>query len=164
MINSTLEAVNPKLNPRLDLVIERTLEVSPERVWAAWTQPELLKKWFAPAPWSTVDCEIDLRPGGQMRTTMRSPEGQDFPGVGCYLEVVEKERLVFTDALTPGYRPSSAPFFTAVITLEPYGTGTQYRVVAMHADEATRDKHEEMGFEKGWNQCLDQLIEVAKGM
>lgn len=57
--------------PELDLVFERTVEVAPELVWMAWTQPEHLKHWFTPAPWTTVDCEIDLRPGGIFRTTMR---------------------------------------------------------------------------------------------
>ena len=49
-----------------------------ELVWKAWTMPEHLKKWFTPAPWQTVECEIDLRPGGIFRTVMRSPEGQDL--------------------------------------------------------------------------------------
>ena len=79
-------------DPRLDLLLERVVEVPPELVWAAWTQPEHLKKWFTPAPWTTVDCEIDLRPGGIFRTVMRSPEGQEFPHEGCYLEILENRR------------------------------------------------------------------------
>lgn len=71
-------------DPRLDLVIERIVDVPPELVWKAWTSPEHLKPWFTPVPWKTVDCEIDLRPGGMFRTVMRSPEGQEFPNVGCY--------------------------------------------------------------------------------
>ena len=57
----------------------------------AWTTPEHLKKWFTPAPWTTVDCEIDLRPGGIFRTVMRSPEGQEFPNVGCSRSRQERE-------------------------------------------------------------------------
>lgn len=115
-----------QIDPELDLVLERVVDVPPRFVWAAWTQPEHIKKWFAPAPWTTTDCEIDLRPGGMFRTVMRSPEGQEAPGVGCYLEIIENEKLVFTDALAPGYRPSVNPFFTAVILLEPHGEGTKY--------------------------------------
>src|SRR5207253_1360188 len=77
-----------KPDPKLDLVLERDVDVPLELVWAAWTRPEHIPKWFAPAPWSCVDCEIDLRPGGSFRTVMRSPEGQDFPIDGCILEVV----------------------------------------------------------------------------
>jgi uncharacterized protein YndB with AHSA1/START domain len=69
-------------DPRLDLILERVVDVAPELVWAAWTKPEHIKKWFTPAPWKTVDCEIDLRPGGIFRTVMRSPEGQDITNVG----------------------------------------------------------------------------------
>src|SRR5713226_713595 len=91
---------------KLDLLLERIVEVPRELVWRAWTTPELVKKWFTPAPWTTVDCEINLRPGGIFRTVMRSPEGQTFPNVGCYLEIVENERLIWTNALAPGYRPN----------------------------------------------------------
>ena len=65
-------------NPKLDLVLERIVDVPRELVWMAWTAPEHLKKWFTPVPWTTVDCEIDLRPRGIFHTVMRSPEGQEF--------------------------------------------------------------------------------------
>ena len=93
-------------DPKLDLVLERIVDASPELVWTAWTEPEHLEKWFTPAPWTTVDCEIDLRPGGLFRTVIRSPEGQDHPNVGCYLEIVPNRKLVWTDALEAGFRPS----------------------------------------------------------
>ncbi len=123
-----------------------------------------LSKWFTPAPWTVVDCEIDLRPGGIFRTVMRSPEGQEFPNVGCYLEVVPNERLVWTDALLPGYRPAENPFFTAIVTLEARGTRTRYTATAIHRDEASRKRHEEMGFHTGWGKALDQLVAHARQM
>ena len=162
--------VNP--DPKLDLVLERVVDVPRELVWAAWTQPEHVKKWFTPAPWTTVDCEIDLRPGGIFRTTMRSPEGQDFPNEGCYLEIVPNKKLVWTGALKPGYRPISQPggtdhvpfVFTAVIAMEPQGTGTKYTAIVIHADEESRKKHEAMGFHHGWSAALDQLVTWAKSV
>ena len=51
-------------DPRLDLLLERVVDVPPDLVWTAWTVPAHVKKWFTPAPWKTVECEIDLRPGG----------------------------------------------------------------------------------------------------
>lgn len=157
-------------DPRLDLVLERTVDVSRELVWKAWTEPEHLKKWFTPAPWVTTECEIDLRPGGIFRTVMRSPEGQESGGVGCYLEIVENEKLAWTNALEPGYRPARQSseagdddfVFTAVIMLEPHATGTKYTAIAMHRDEADREKHEQMGFHEGWGAALDQLVALAK--
>jgi uncharacterized protein YndB with AHSA1/START domain len=162
-------------DPRLDLVLERVVDVPRELVWAAWTKAEHLKKWFTPAPYTTVDCEIDLRPGGIFRTVMQSPEGQRFPHVGCYLEVIENERLVWTLALEPGYRPShrtsiacgdgsEVPLFTAVLTFEAHGKGTKYTAVAMHADEEGCRKHNEMGFHDGWGAALDQLVDMARKM
>lgn len=152
------------INPELDLVLERVVDVPRELVWRVWTQPEHLMKWFAPLPWTTVACEIDLRPGGKFYTVMRSPEGQEFPNAGCYLEVVPNERLVFTDALAPGYRPTENPFFTAVVTLEPHGNGTKYTAIAIHRNPEGRKQHEEMGFHEGWGQCFDQLVAVVKEM
>lgn len=157
------------IDPKLDLVLERTVDVPPELVWKAWTEPEHIKKWFTPAPWTTVDCEMDLRPGGMFRTVMRSPEGEDFPNVGCFLEILPNRRLVWTDALEPGFRPSradsDAPFrFTAAILLEPAGKGTKYTAIAIHRSEDDVKKHEEMGFHEGWGKALDQLVEVTKSM
>jgi uncharacterized protein YndB with AHSA1/START domain len=153
-----------KPDPRLDLVLERIVDAPRELVWSAWTTPEHVKKWFTPAPWTTVDCEIDLRPGGIFRTVMRSPEGQEHPNVGCYLEVLKHEKLVWTDALAPGYRPAKNPFFTAIITLEPQGKGTKYTAIAIHKDEEDCKKHETMGFRDGWGKALDQLVAVVKKM
>jgi uncharacterized protein YndB with AHSA1/START domain len=153
-------------DPRLDLVLERVVDVPPERVWAAWTRPDILKKWFTPKPWQTVECEIDLRPGGIFRTVMRGPEGQQMDNSGCYLEIVENRKLVWTGALGPGYRPRATPpgsfLMTAVITLEPQGGATKYTALVVHADEAARQQHEQMGFHTGWGKALEQLVEIAK--
>lgn len=149
------------MNPKLDLVLERVIDVPLKLVWAAWTKPKHLKHWFVPAPWSLKSSEIDLRPGGVFNTVMLSPEGQEFPNLGCCLDVVPHSRLVFTDTLLAGYRPSENPFFTAVIELKKTGKGTRYRATAMHGTEAARLKHEEMGFYKGWGTALDQLVAYA---
>jgi uncharacterized protein YndB with AHSA1/START domain len=159
------------LNPELDLVLERTVDVPRELVWLAWTRPEHLKKWFTPAPWTTVDCEIDLRPGGIFRTVMRSPEGKDFPSLGCFLEIVPSERLVWTSVLGPGYRPlilsanekecDTIPF-TAVITLESRGQGTRYTATAIHADREGSEKHAKLGFDEGWGAAFDQLVALVR--
>jgi uncharacterized protein YndB with AHSA1/START domain len=151
-----------KLDGELDLVLTRVVKVPRRLMWKAWTEPEHLKKWFTPAPWRTVDCELDLRPGGIFRSVMRSPEGQDFNNIGCFLEVVKHEKLVFTDTLLPGYRPAPKPFFTAIVTFEEHDGGTRYTARALHKDGADRQRHADMGFEQGWGKAFDQLIEVTK--
>lgn len=163
-----------KPDPKLDLVLERVIDVPRELVWAAWTEPEHLVKWFTPAPWSTVSCELDLRPGGRFRTVMRSPEGQEFPSEGCYLEVIEHEKLVWTSVLGAGFRPQKLVAtegheceeiaFTAILSLEPQGKGTKYTAIAIHGDDVSSKKHADMGFHDGWGKALDQLVEVVKKM
>jgi uncharacterized protein YndB with AHSA1/START domain len=151
-------------------VLERVVDVPPAKVWAAWTKPEHVVKWFTPAPWTTTKCIIDLRPGGRFHTVMRSPEGQEYPNEGCYLEVVPGERLIWTSALLAGYRPALPPTtdhcghfqFTAALILEPSGKGTRYVARVLHADEAGRKSHEEMGFHDGWGKALEQLVAYSR--
>lgn len=159
-MTSNLFAFTP--DPTLDLVLEREIDVPVELVWEAWTTPDSIKEWFCPKPWSVSSCEIDLRPGGKFNTVMRSPEGQEFPNSGCYLEVVPNQRLVFTDTLLPGFRPAPKPFFTAALLLAPTATGTRYTAIAIHGNEETRKQHEEMGFHEGWGTVVDQLVAHIK--
>ncbi len=157
-----------ELDPQLDLVLERVVDVPKELVWKAWTEPEHIKKWFVPKPWSIADCDIDLRPGGRFRTVMRSPDGRDHESAGCYLEICENERLVWTSALAPGFRPlfqaanDPGVLFTAIVMLESVEGGTKYTVIAVHGDETGKSTHEDMGFLDGWGTCLDQLVECIQ--
>lgn len=161
------------INPELDLILEREVDVSPEEIWHAWTTPEHLKQWFCPLPWKTVECEIDLKPGGHFRTVMESPEGEQFPNSGCYLEVTPNRVLTWTNALEAGFRPAKVPeqtpghecaelMMTASIVLSPTANGTLYTAYALHPDIATRQRHEAMGFEQGWSMVLDQLVAEIK--
>jgi uncharacterized protein YndB with AHSA1/START domain len=152
-------------DPALDLVLARTIAVPPERVWAAWTEPELLMQWFTPAPWKTVAVDIDLRPGGRCVTTLESPEGERFPNAGCYLQVEPNRLLVFTSVMSEDFRPvipsngAGDLGFTARIEIEATTDGgTHYRAIAMHADEESCNQHAEMGFAEGWGSALDQLV------
>ncbi len=149
-------------NPLLDLQLVRIVPVPRHLLWKGWTQPELLVKWFTPRPWQTVHCEIDLRPGGRFRTVMRGPEGEEHDSTGCYLEIVENERLVWTDALGPDWRPKADGFMTGMIALEDHPDGTRYTATVLHKDAADREKHAAMGFEAGWGAALDQLVEASK--
>ena len=163
-------------NSDLDLTFERIVPVPRPLIWKAWTEPQHLMPWFCPLPWKVVECKIDLRPGGQFYTVMQSPEGQTFPGDGCYLEVVDNERLVWTNAMLPGFRPvppaptngengSTVSFlFTAVIELADHADGTLYKATVRHADAAGKSQHEAMQFEAGWAAALAQLVAYTKSM
>lgn len=154
-----------------DLVLERTLNAPRDLVWKAWTDPDLLKQWFAPKPYQISEVEMDLTPGGVFRIRMIGPDGFDtgHGNAGCVLEVVDGERLVWTSALGPEFRPAemgegceSFPM-TAVVTFADAGDGrTLYRAVALHKNAADRDMHAGMGFDEGWGKCADQLEGLAQ--
>lgn len=144
-----------------DLVLTRIIDAPREKVYRAWTDPELLKQWFAPAPITTSVAELDVRPGGSNRIVMRDPQGKEFPGRGVYLEVVPNERLVFTDAYTEAWKPSPKPFMTVILTFEDEGGKTRYTARVRHWTAADRKAHEEMGFHQGWGKCTDQLAALV---
>ncbi len=156
-----------------DLVLERNINAPRDLVWKAWTNPEHLKRWFAPRPYEITEIDMDLRPGGIFRIRMVGPDGFDtgHGNAGCMLEIVEGEKLVWTSALGPEYRPAemgegceSFPM-TAVVTLADTADGkTLYRAVALHRNAADRDVHEQMGFQDGWGKCADQLEELAEAL
>ena len=150
-------------NAELDLVLERRIAFPPDRIWRAYTDPERLKRWWVPRPWSLAEADLDVRPGGRFDTVMRGPDGEEHASRGCFLEVRTDRLLVFTDAMTEGWRPAKQPFMTGRIEMTPDGDGTFYRAIALHADPETKTRHEEMGFAQGWGTALDQLVELLSG-
>lgn len=146
-----------------ELVLELVLDAPREKLYRCWTEPELMVKWFTPAPWSTASAETDVRPGGSSLVVMRDPEGNEYPNRGVYLEVVPNEKIVFTDAFTEAWVPSEKPFFTGIVSFEDAGGGkTKYVARARHWNEADKKAHEEMGFHEGWKTAARQLEELAK--
>lgn len=147
-----------------ELMLTRIIDVAPEKLYRAWTEPELLKQWFTPRPFTTPVVEIDVRPGGSSYILMRGPDGVEFPNRGIYLEVEPNRRLVFTDAFTSAWQPSEKPFMTGVITFEDLGGKTRYTAIARHWSIADREAHEQMGFHEGWGKATDQLEELAAAL
>lgn len=151
-------------NPH-DLVITRLLRAPRAKLWRAWTEPDLLKQWWCPKPWTTEVRAFDLRAGGDFHTFMSGPDGGTSDNPGVFLDLVPQERIVFTSLLTGGWRPATPWLpFTAIVTMADEGAGTRYTARVMHPDTATRDKHEQMGFFDGWGTCIDQLESFAGGL
>lgn len=147
-----------------DLSITRHIDAPRHILWRCWTEPELLKQWFTPRPWTTPEVELDLRAGGANRLLFRGPNGEEFLNRGVYLEVVPDERLVFTDAYVDAWTPSAEPFITAIVTFADEGQGTRYTALVRHWTEAAKKRHEEMGFHAGWGKATDQLEALAKSL
>jgi uncharacterized protein YndB with AHSA1/START domain len=145
-----------------DLVISRVLKAPRAALWRAWTDPEQLKVWWCPRPWTTEVRAFDLRPGGAFHTYMQGPDGGTSDNPGCFVEVAPQSRLAFTTMLLADWRPA-VPWMpmTASISFADEGAGSRYVATVMHPDKETRDRHETMGFFDGWNTCIDQLDAFA---
>jgi uncharacterized protein YndB with AHSA1/START domain len=144
-----------------ELVLTRLIKAPRHSLFRAWTEPELLKQWFAPHPCTVPVAETDVRPGGTSLIVMRVPDGKEMPCHGVYLEVVKDERLVFTDAYTKAWYPSAKPFMTVIITFEDEADGTRYTARVRHWTAEDKATHEKMGFHQGWALCTDQLAALA---
>ena len=146
-----------------ELVLARVLDGTPEQVWKCWTDPELLKRWFVPAPWSLASVEVDPRPGGVFNTVMADPEGNRFPNVGVVLAAEPNRLLVTTDAFTSEWKAAGQPFMIARVELKATGDGrTEYTATAAHWSAEAKAQHEAMGFHEGWGAAADQLNALLK--
>jgi uncharacterized protein YndB with AHSA1/START domain len=140
---STQTATKPSLT------IKRRLKAPPAKVFAAWTDPEKVKRWMGPGEIKALSAECDARAGGRYHWVMRTPAGEEHDVSGVYREVVANEKLVFTWAW------KSTPERESLVTvlLKPDGDGTMLTLTHEQLfDEATRDSHK-----NGWNGALDKM-------
>jgi len=150
-----------EINPKTDFVLERFIDAPRHLVWEALTKPEHLKEWYMPKDWGAVaECEMDVRPGGIFSIDIATGDGQVVPNLGCFVEVIPMERLVWTSMLFPGYRPAvfdDIPI-TAIVTMETVGSGTRYVFTALHRDEADLENNKASGWQQGTEIAADQLV------
>ncbi|MDP9570622.1 SRPBCC family protein [Agrobacterium cavarae] len=147
---------------RYELVLMREIDAPREKIFRAWTDPQLLKQWFCPKPWGVSHAELDVRTGGSSVIVMTGPNGEVVDNRGVYLEVVPNEKIVFTDAFKTAWIPSEKPFMTGIVLLEPLGDGkTKYTAMARHWTEEDKKTHEAMGFHEGWGAATDQLAALV---
>jgi uncharacterized protein YndB with AHSA1/START domain len=155
------------IDPRTDLVLERFIDAPRHLVWEALTKPEHLKEWYMPRAWGSVSrAEMDVRPGGVLSIDIATGDGGESPNLGCFLDVVPTERLVWTSMLFPGYRPAvfdDIPI-TAIMTMKAEGTGTRYVFTALHRNEAELAENKASGFYEGTEIAVDQLVEHVMAM
>jgi uncharacterized protein YndB with AHSA1/START domain len=139
-----------------ELRIERTFNATAEAVFDAWTNPEVMRRWFhAGADWETAEAEVELRVGGRVRVVMRRPEGTTAEMGGEYLVIDRPNRLVmtWTFAYSPGNQQQLDVQFTQ--------TGDVTTVVLLNTGISTDARRESQDY--GWRQCLDELGRRAFG-
>ena len=140
-------------SPHLTLV--RHFPVPPERVWAAWTDPEIVVRWFGPDAGPVHSAVMDVREGGRFRVSFSTKDGESHTALGRYLEVVPNERLAFTwEWITTPERQSHV-----LLTFRAVGDGTEFTLHhSRFADTAARDGHR-----TGWSGALDKLAALLEG-
>jgi uncharacterized protein YndB with AHSA1/START domain len=142
-----------------ELVVSRVFDAPREMVFAAWTDPAQAALWWGPQGFTTISCEMDVRPGGAYRACMCSPEGTRHCRRGVYREVVRPERLVFTFAWEDA---DGNPGRETVITVSFAAIGGQTRVTLHQAgfeSVAARDDHR-----RGWLSCLERFAEYLAAL
>ncbi len=152
-------------NPDLDLKVSRIINAPLAAVWDAWTDPRKLEKWWVPAPSTVRVVSLDLRPGGAFITEFDvAGNGSDFALhiEACFLDVQPQRRIVFTDTLTAGWRPSERPFMTGLFSFEEHPQGTNYVAYAMHKSPGDRNTHADLGFFDGWGTVTEQLARLVE--
>lgn len=164
MIRPASHQPRPAVDDTLDLTLTRVIRAPRSAVWRAWADPRSLEQWWVPAPAKCRVVALDLRPGGAF-TTRLSEDGAPFgPHIdACFLAVDEGARVVWTDTLTGGWRPSAQPFLTAILTFRDHPDGTEYAAHVMHRSGADRQLHETMGFHDGWGTVAAQLARFLEG-
>lgn len=138
------------------LRIERTFAASAEDVFDAWTSPDVMRRWFHPAPdWATPEAEVDLRVGGQVRVVMRRPDGTQAGAHGGYTLIDRPHRLVMTWTFDDD--PSNEQLIELSFS-EAEGSTTVLMVNSSISTDERRDSQDE-----GWRGCLDELERVLAG-
>lgn len=166
-MNMQQESAQFAIDPKVDFTIERSIDAPVRLVWEALTKPEHLKQWYMPREWGRVShAELDLRPGGIIRIDIAVQDGPDVPNLGCVVEVLPMQRLVWTSMLFPGFRPAvfdDVPI-TAIMTLESAGAGTRYVFTALHRNEADFQENMNSGWRQGTEIAVEQFVAHVMSM
>ena len=142
-------SAQPAVAQKPSLTLKRRLAAAPEKIYAAWTQPAQLAKWFGPDAGPVLSAETDVRVGGRFHIVFRSEDGETHDVSGTYQEVVPNERLKFT------WRWITLPERQSLVTIliKPDGDGAILTLIhEQFFDEAARDGHQ-----RGWTGALDKL-------
>jgi len=141
-----------------EVAMTREFDAPRRLVWAAYTKPELMKRWGGGPPGhKLLVCEIDLRVGGRWRWVVEAPDGSKMGLGGRYIEIVPEERLVSTDEFDQPWYEGEA---TATISLAEHGDKTTLTLTVRYASKEVRDFVLKTPMEQGVGAGYDRLEEL----
>ncbi len=153
-----------------EIVVTRVFDAPRSLVFKAWTDPKHLVRWWAPKGWTTPFCKADPRKGGKFHFCMRSPEGRDIWGIGIYQEIVEPERIVYTDAFADAQGNPVPPSHYGMSPGHPAETVVTVTFVEREGRTELTLRHamaigveEREGTRQGWTEMLDRLAGFLAG-
>jgi len=142
------------------ILITREFDAPCELVWRAWTEPELVRRWWHANRGEMTVCEIELRVGGRWRYVMVTPDGFEVGFHGEYREIVPCERLVSTEAYE-GIPDADEHAALDTLMLEEIDGRTRMTILVEHPTKEGRDMHIESGMEDGLQDALDLFERTA---
>jgi uncharacterized protein YndB with AHSA1/START domain len=148
------------IDPLKELTLTRIYKQPREFVFRSWTDPRLFARWWGPDVFTNSACELDVRPGGEIRLDMTAPDGSVYPFRGVYQEIVEPEKLVFTGGsfLDESGEPQLESRTT--VHFDDYEGRTKLTVHTMIIKTAPGLDQPLSGMEEGWRTSLDRLERV----
>lgn len=160
------------------IVITHVFDAPREKVWEAWTNPEMVKKWWGPKDFTAPSIHIDFRVGGKYIYAMHGPKGTQFDkdmySAGIYKEIVPMEKLVVTDyfadeqgnkmsAQEQGLPEGMPSEMTVTVLFEDVENGkTKLSIIYTATSQAMYDAMIKSGMQEGWSTSLDKLAKVVK--
>ncbi len=154
-----------------EFVITHFFNAPREKVWEAWTDPAMVKRWWGPVGFAIPVCEMDAQPGGKFRIVMRSPYGVEYPLKGVYRKVVEPEQITYNEywdehpaewqqILKDNGAGNEAEGALNTINFEDYDGKTKVTIRTLFEAISVRDAMERMGMKEGWEESLERLADL----
>lgn len=147
-----------------ELIITRTFDAPRKLVWQAWTDPKHIMQWWGPMGFNNESCESDLRVGGRFQLAMRAPDGNVYPCVGTFREIVEPERIVYDGEAAEGH-PCGAgipPRAVVTVSFEEQQGKTRLSLHTRFASAERKQAAAEARFVISWEEALQRLDDFMR--
>lgn len=147
-----------------EIMISRIFDAPRALVWQAWTDPEHVKQWWGPQGFDNESCTADLRVGGSFSLAMRAPDGNVYPCVGTFREVVSQVRIVYEGVATEGH-PCGAgipPRATVTVSFAEQDGRTHLTLHTRFATAERKRAAADARFVLSWEEALDRLAQALK--